>query len=285
MDRRINTDVVIATRNRRDELLRTVRKHLDLRPRPRIVVVDNASTDGTAEAIAELHPRVELIRAPHNLGAAARNLGVLSCRAEHVAFSDDDSWWEHDALPRAEHLFAAHPNVGLIAGKTLVGELECTDPVNDLMARSPLQSSAELPGPRVLGFTACAAVVRRRAFQEVGGFDPMLFFGAEEKLLACDLAAAGWELVYAEDVVAHHHPSDARLSSSEREALELRNNLLISWMRRSPSSAASETLRALRRSRPAVAGALRRFPMAMRRRRRLPRRVERELTAMESQTS
>ncbi|MEB3369271.1 glycosyltransferase family 2 protein [Saccharopolyspora mangrovi] len=285
MDGRIDTDVVIATRNRRDELLRTVRMLLELRPCPRVVVVDDASTDGTAEAIAALHPRVELIRAPDNLGAAARNLGVLSCRAEYVAFSDDDSWWEQGALPRAERLFAEHPGVGLIAAKTLVGAQQRPDAVNELMARSPLPGSPGLPGPRVLGFTACAAVVRRRAFEEVGGFDPMLFFGAEEKLLACDLAAAGWDLVYADDVVAHHHPSPARLSRADREALELRNNVLIAWMRRSPSAAVSETLHALRRSRRSTAGALRRLPEALRRRRRLPDRVERELTTVESQTS
>ncbi|RRO14190.1 glycosyltransferase family 2 protein [Saccharopolyspora rhizosphaerae] len=285
MDGRINTDVVIATRNRRDELLRTAQNLLALRPRPRVVVVDNASTDGTAEAVERLHPQVELIRAPHNLGAAARNLGVLSSRAEYVAFSDDDSWWEQDALPRAEHLFATHPGIGLIAAKTLVGTQDRLDPVNDLMARSPLLGSPGLPGPRVLGFTACAAVVRRRAFQEAGGFDPVLFFGAEEKLLACDLAAAGWDLVYADDVVAHHHPSPARMSRAEREALELRNNVIIAWMRRSPPAAVTETLHALRRSRRATAGALRRLPVALRRRRRLPEQVERELTTVESQTS
>jgi hypothetical protein len=48
----------------------------------------------------------------------------------------------------------------------------------------------------VLGFLACAAVLRREAFRQVGGFNPALHMYGEEDLLAMDLAAAGWRLSY-----------------------------------------------------------------------------------------
>lgn len=54
------TSVVIATRNRRTELLRTLGKLRELRPRPPIIVVDNASEDGTPRTVAEQHPQVSL---------------------------------------------------------------------------------------------------------------------------------------------------------------------------------------------------------------------------------
>jgi GT2 family glycosyltransferase len=287
-DMSTRTTVVIATRNRCDELLRTLGKLRELRPRPPIIVVDNGSADGTTHTVRERFPDVCVIRAPRNFGALARNIGALCVRTPYIAFSDDDSWWDENALPRAEDILDRHPSVGLIAARTLVGEHERPDPVNELMAQSPLETPQSLPGPRILGFTACSAVVRREAFRGVGGFNPALFFVAEEKMLAYDLAAAGWDLVYVDRVLAHHHPSQARQSTTSRRALELRNNLLLGWMRRPPRVAFAQTVRLAREavsdahSRRAALGALRRLPPALLRRRRLPSHVEREVVALEA---
>lgn len=73
------------------------------------------------------------------------------------------------------------------------------------MAASPLGRHPSLPGPSVLGFLACSAIVRRSGFLGVGGFSTLLHFAAK-KLLSYDLAAHGWQLFYADDVHAHHHP-------------------------------------------------------------------------------
>ena len=59
---------------------------------------------------------------------------------------------------------------------------------------SPLPAAVDLPGPRILGFVACGAVVRRAAFREAGGFDAVVHFAGEEERVAIDLAAAGWGL-------------------------------------------------------------------------------------------
>jgi N-acetylglucosaminyl-diphospho-decaprenol L-rhamnosyltransferase len=83
----------------------------------------------------------------------------------------------------------------------------------------------------VLGFVACGAVVRRSAFLEAGGFHRRLGVGGEEQLLAVDLAARGWELVYRDDVVAHHHPSQIR-DRRRRAELRARNQLWFAWLRR-----------------------------------------------------
>ncbi|WP_263247659.1 glycosyltransferase family 2 protein [Saccharopolyspora rosea] len=283
----MRTTVVIATRNRCGELLRTLDRLHRLRPVPPIVVVDNASRDDTPRAVRAAHPDVRLITAPRNLGAIARNLGVLCSRTPYIAFSDDDSWWAPGALRRAEAVLDACPHVALVAAKTLVSQENRPDPVNALMACSPLRTADGLPGPRILGFTACAAVVRRAAFQQTRGFDRTVFFGGEERLLSYDLAAAGWDLVYVDDVVAHHHPSPARTSATTRRALELRNDVLIAWMRRPPDLALSRTGRLARDavgdapSRRALAAALCRLPRALARRRRLPSPVEHEVSLLE----
>jgi cellulose synthase/poly-beta-1,6-N-acetylglucosamine synthase-like glycosyltransferase len=194
----VRVTVVVATRNRRDELLRTLGRLTALPDRPPVIVVDNGSADGSAQAAARCFPGVEVVALARNAGAAARNSGVWRARTPYVAFSDDDSWWHAGALRRAARVLDADPRLGLVAARTLVGPGGEPDPVNEAMAASPLRDGGNAA---VLGFLACACVVRRAAFLGVGGFSELLFFVGEEQLLAYDLAAAGWGRRYRPDVV------------------------------------------------------------------------------------
>lgn len=132
--------VVIATRDRVTELRRTLARLSALPDRPAIIVVDNGSADGTAAAVRRDFPGVTVIRNRRNRRAAARNQGARRAVTPYVAFSDDDSWWEPGALARACDLLARYPAVGVIAGRTLVGEHAADDPINALLAASPLRA-------------------------------------------------------------------------------------------------------------------------------------------------
>jgi len=129
----------------------------------------------------------------------------------------------------------------VLAARVLVGPEERLDPVCAEMAHSPLPPADDLPGPSVLGFIACGAVVRRSAFLEVGGFHARLGVGGEEELLAVDLAARGWGLAYVEEVVAYHHPSPSR-DPSARRRVQVRNALWSAWLRRPLGGAARQTV-------------------------------------------
>ena len=278
--------IVIITRDRRAGLLRTLDRLAGLPERPAVIVVDNGSADGTVTAVREAHPAVRVVPLEHNHGATARNIGVRLAHTPYVAFSDDDSWWEPGALAHAIEVFENHPRLGLIAARTLVGPDRIPDPVNAAMADSPLGVVPGLPGPSVLGFLACAAVVRREAFLDAGGFNALLFFVGEERLLAYDLAAAGWHRCYVPEVVAVHDPSPRRQSSGARRRTELRNLVLTVWMRRPVAvvlgTSARLGARALRDgdARAALRGAVLRLPMALVQRRRLPGAVESDIRLM-----
>jgi GT2 family glycosyltransferase len=281
------TTVVIATRNRCGDLLRTLVELAALRPRPPVVVVDNGSTDETVpatRAAATTLGGIRLIELRRNEGAVARNAGVRAATTPYVAFSDDDSWWAADALPRAEHVLDEHPRLGVVAARTLVGPDERGDPTSERMAASPLGREPDQPGPSVLGFLACSAIVRREAFLAAGGFSRVLHFTGEERLLAYDLAARGWQLCYVDNVVAHHHPSPSR---GDRSVRELRNETLIAWMRRPARVAVGAGFGLLHRTlrsptaRLAAAYALLRLPHALAARRRLPTDVERRIRVLE----
>jgi GT2 family glycosyltransferase len=233
--------VVIATRNRGTELLGTLTRLRALDEQPPIMVVDNGSTDGTAELVRIRCPGVQVVGLRRNRGGAARTVGARLVDCPYVAFSDDDSWWAPGALGRAAELLDRHPRLAVLAARVLVGPDRRRDPVCDEMAHSPLGRAADLPGPSVLGFIACGAVVRRSAFLEVGGFHVRLGVGGEEELLAVDLAARGWGLAYVEEVVAYHHPSPSR-DPSARRRVQVRNALWSAWLRRPLGGAARQTV-------------------------------------------
>jgi GT2 family glycosyltransferase len=229
--------VVIATRNRRDSLLGTLARLSELPEQPPLVVVDNASGDGSAAAVATEFPEVELLALERNRGAAARNLGVRHLETPYVAFSDDDSWWEPGSLARAAELLDAHPDVALLAARILVGAERRLDSVSAEMRAGPTPPG--LPGPRLTGFIACGAVVRAEPFLAADGFCERFLVGAEESLLTIDLARAGWELCYADDLVALHSPHSS--GRRDRTWLERRNELWTSWLRRPARRALRET--------------------------------------------
>jgi len=278
--------VVILTHNRPGDLARTLERLLALPEQPRVVVVDNASTSDPAPALAVRFHGVEIVRLPENIGAAGRNAGVARLDTPYVAFCDDDAWWAPGMLARAADLLDAHPRLGLVAGKVLVGPGERVDPTCLEMALSPLAATPRLPGRPVLGFLCAAAMVRRRAFLQVGGFEPRLFLGGEEHLLAIDLAAAGFALAYVDDVIVHHHPSTQRQAARRRRLL-LRNALWCAWLRRPAPAALRVTLALVRARRrdpalvPALAAALAGAPWILRHRRVVPREVERGLRTLE----
>jgi GT2 family glycosyltransferase len=248
---------VIVTRNRRAELLTTLERLTALPERPPVLVVDNASSDGTVAAVRARQSCIGVIGLAENRGAAARNVGVEAVATPYVAFNDDDSWWAPGALSTAEDLLDAHPRLALIAARVLVGSEQRLDPASATMAASPLPARDGLPGPRVLGFVACAAVVRREPFQAVGGFEARLGTGGEEELLALDLAATGNELAYVDTVTAHHHPSPGERPRRIRNTV--RNSLLTAWLRRPLPDALRHNGRLLlrhRRDRQALLGAV-----------------------------
>jgi len=270
--------VVIASRNRREDLLATLPRH-----EAPVLLMDNGSTDGTVAAVREAHPDATVVPLGRNLGAGARTLGVARAGTPFVAFADDDSWWAPGDLARAVTIMRAHPRLGLLNARILVGPQERLDPVCTEKARSPLPTQPGAAGPALLGFVACAALVRTEAFQAVGGFDPVVRFPGEEERVALDLAAAGWELAYVDEVTIHHHPSPVRHAPARRQVAIWRSRLLTALMRLPASDVAKLLGDAARAGRPGIEGALRGLPdvpAALRQRRPVPPHLRDDLRAL-----
>jgi GT2 family glycosyltransferase len=281
--------VVVLTHNRPAELARTLVALRELPERPELIVVDNASTPDLLAPVRGRFADATWLRCARNQGAAGRNAGVARARTRYVAFCDDDTWWAPGSLRRAADLLDAYANVAAVSARVLVGDAQHEDVTCARMAASPLRS-AGLPGPALIGFMAGACVMRTAAYRAVGGYEPRLFLGAEEWLMALDFAARGWRMVYARGVVTHHHPSPARDAHGRRVVLA-RNRVWIAWLRLPLRDALAASWRALREvaSRGLLArtlgATLRGLPWALRHRHVVPRRVAAMVRAVMTATA
>ncbi|KZB79557.1 glycosyltransferase family 2 protein [Amycolatopsis regifaucium] len=276
----------MITHNRRDQLLETLEQMTALPDAAPIVLVDNASTDGSADAVERRYPQVRVLRSPRNLGAVARNVAVGAVSTPYVAFCDDDTRWQPGALTRAAEQLDRHPGLGVVTGRCLVEPGLTEDPITPELRHSPVPGPDWLPGPALLGVMAGLSAVRVRAFTDVGGFSERMWLGGEEELFALDLAARGWWMCWDEEMVIHHAPSTLR-DPRRRRQLGIRNTLWTLWLRRPVSSILRRMVTVLR-SAPldratvtAVAEAVRGIPWVLRNRAVVPLEVERGLVLLE----
>lgn len=276
--------VVVATRNRAFSLLASLERLASVDGAPPVLVVDNASTDGTPEIVRFRFPQVEVVALERNQSAAARNIGVEKLGCRYIAFCDDDSWWAPGSLVLAAQILDTYPRLGLLTGRVLLEPSGVDDPVCDAMSKSPLRPRQPLPGPSVLGFIACGAVVRRGAFLQAGGFQERYGVGGEEELLAIDMAAQGWGLSYVPEVIAHHQPSSHR-DRRRRDDIVARNALWTTWLRRPLHVALLRTARfaasaLASRSARRVVWAAAGIPWILRNRRVVPGWLEQDLRGL-----
>lgn len=278
--------VVVITHNRREELDRTLDRLAAMPEQPAVVVVDNASNDGTAAMVRTRHPDVTLLTPGENLGAVGRNLGVQQTNTPYVAFCDDDTWYDPGALSLAADILDTHPTLAVVTGAIMVEPAGRLDDICVEMAASPLDRTPGIPGHPLLSFLAGVFIVRREAFLAAGGFSTRLWLGGEEELLASDIVRAGWQMSYVPEVVGHHHASRLR-DPHLRRRHGIRNTLWFTWLRRPLPSAALRTVRLLRRlprdrvTARGIGDAVRGLPWVLRERRPVPAHMERGYRQLE----
>lgn len=188
--------VAILAYNRRDPLAITLEKVTTALEYPRdqleIIVVDNASTDGTAEMVRERFPSVKIISNPENVGIAGWNRAFEQGAGEWFLVLDDDCYIEGDALQRALE-GASREGADLVSF-----HVDSSDPG---------VAFSEKYQTGVLSFWGCAALVSARAVHELGGFDERLFIWAHELEFTMRLLDRGYAHLLLTDVRAVHMKS------------------------------------------------------------------------------
>ncbi len=190
------------------------------------IFVDNASTDGTADAVAAAHPAVEIVRLASNQGVRARNQGLRRARGRHRMFIDSDATVTPGALQAMVDLLDADARVGLVGPRLVYpdGRLQLSarrfpPRLLPLLRRPPLsrwfEDSAivrhhlmadDPPTYRrqveyVLG--ACQ-MFSREAQVAAGQIDEAMWFGPDDADWCFKIRRAGFHVVYEPEAVVVH---------------------------------------------------------------------------------
>lgn len=223
-----------------------------------VVLVDNASADGTAEQVRATHPWVRVIASASNLGfAAGNNLAARHARGRYLLLLNPDALPEPGALQRGLALMQAHPAVGLAGGElrgvdgsrqpsarmfpTLRDEffslsgLAARHPSSRLFARLDRRWADPEQAAVVDWIPGAFVFVPAALFQRLGGFDERFFMYYEEVDLCRRLREAGLQVQYWPELKAAHiggasarTVKDARVSrsGSQLESWRMRSSLL-----------------------------------------------------------
>lgn len=220
--------VVVLTMNQRDKTVRCIESLRRVRGEvPGIVLWDNGSTDGTAAAVREACPDVVVHAHPDNAGCArGRNLGArLACERfdpRFLMFLDNDTIVDAGLAEELRRPFDGDDRLAQTTPKImqygrpglLYGARGCN--IRFWLAKTSHRGYGEIdsgqydePGPCVP--SGGCMLVRRDAFESVGGFDEIFNpYGPEDLDLGLRLAREGWRALYVPTAVIEHDPTPGK---------------------------------------------------------------------------
>jgi GT2 family glycosyltransferase len=211
--------VVIVTKDRREDVLRAVRSAVAQLPPVEVLVVDDGSSDGTAEAVAKSYPQVRVERHEESVGYIVRRNEAGELARTSIVVSIDD-----DAELSAEDVVA-----------TTVAEFEdgrigaVAMPYRDLPDETVHQRAPEGSGVHLVNrFRGTAYAVRRDVFIRLGGFRTVLFHQAEEADFCLRLLEAGHVVRLGRAEPVNHFTSPKR-DLDRMWFYECRNDVLFAW--------------------------------------------------------
>lgn len=204
--------IVVLVYNRRQALEHTLGKLEPIaREGAQVIVVDNASADGSGEACARIAPHAKLLTLEQNLGVAGFNRGAARATRPFLLILDDDAWPEPAGLAEALAMMRAEPGVGGVM----------------LHRLHPRTGEYEWPFDRVAEHQrhwpdmGCGNLVRTDLWHAIGGYEERFFLYRNDTDCALKLAAAGaevrfdprWRVLHDSPTVRRQRPRWFRLST------------------------------------------------------------------------
>lgn len=237
--------VIVVSYNTRELTLAALRTlHAETRDtRFRTVVFDNASEDGSAEAVAAEFPQVEVIASPENLGfAKANNVVAAQVTTEWILLLNPDTEVQNGAVDKLMAFARAHPENGIYGGRTVFpdGSLNiasCWQRITpwslvcSTFGLTALFPRTELFHPEAMGGWArdsvrevdivvgCFMLMKRALWEDLGGFDLRYFMYGEEADLCLRAARKGWRPIITPEAQIMHIVGAASRSQGGKKVL------------------------------------------------------------------
>lgn len=199
-------DVVVVSWNQRELTVKCLEHLIDQSVRCRVVLVDNASSDGTVTEVRQRFPQVTVLVNESNIGfGKAVNRGVVATHNRAIVLVNNDLFVEPQFVERIV-LPLTRPGIGMVAGTTVMPgngparidsagiQIDRALCIFNHSRHRPLADG--LRGCPPIPSGGCVAYLRE-AFEQVGGFDELLFAYGEDADLGLRILSAGWQSAYA----------------------------------------------------------------------------------------
>lgn len=227
-----NLTIIIVSWNVRDLLRKCLRSLSPASPGPgpksEIIVVDNASSDGSPEMVGAEFPEVRLIRNAENRGfTAANNQGLALSRGQYLLLLNPDTEVVDDAVATMLGYMEAHPRVGVLGPQlrypdgclqssrrrfpSLATALVESTVIqewwqdNRFLRRYYMEDTPDGVVQPVDWVVGACLIVRREACDQVGALDEGFFMYSEEMDWCHRMKDAGWEVIYLPTATVLHH--------------------------------------------------------------------------------
>jgi len=229
--------VVITTKNRRQDLVKAVASALAQTAHPEVLVIDDGSTDGTAELVAQDFPSVRLHRSEKSLGLIVQRNHAARLASHPILISiDDDAVFSTPMVVEATLREFTDPQIGAVA-------IPFIDVNHGPMVR---QKAPSADGVFALyTFIGTAHALRRDLFLKLGGYREFLFHQGEEEDYCLRMLNAGY-ITRAGNADPIHHFESPRRSWARMDYYGARNKILFAWhnvpLRNLPVHLAATTL-------------------------------------------
>lgn len=208
-----------------------------------IIVVDNASVDGSPEAVEETFPSVKIIRNKQNLGfAKANNVGIKVCTGEYLCLVNTDVEIVKGCFNELLNTIKDGPSIGIIAPKVLNGDgslqrsVLIEDSLFSTIARIiflnylfPDYNYKKGTIEKVDAVSGCFWLIRREALEMVGYLDEEFFFYGEDKDYCKRMRLNNWQVVYNPKAVIYHYCGGSSKGKAYKYYIRLENAHLKLW--------------------------------------------------------
>jgi GT2 family glycosyltransferase len=204
-----------------------------------IIVVDNGSTDNSADVIDSYSGRVRAVRNADNLGfAAGCNQGIRTSRGEYVALVNNDAVVDPAWLQELIGAIRKDPSIGCCTSKVLsyqnhgvidnVGHVIFADGLTRGRGRLQVDNGQFEREEEVFSFSGCAALLRARMLDDIGLFDEHFFAYCEDADLGFRARLRGWRCIYVPTAIAYHKYSASTQAFSGFKAFHVERNRI--WL-------------------------------------------------------